>query len=360
MDKETLKKYLEILELDVDTSGDEEEELSLSLSDIKEAYQRLKALYTSEAMSMVTEPIEEEFSREDQEEILNQLEEAYNTLLHYAVERDRAEKEAFKKAGIIEDTVAEYIPGESREEVEEEGAESEEMEVLELPEVEELLESQELIELPEVPDIPELPETGMVPEAPEALGEPEEVEGPQEEKEAEAMAAEDAAEIPEAPEEPEEPEKSEEAEEREELEEAEIAEGVTPTEEELEDKSLKEPEPDKTVFEEVEEFEDRKAAASTPDPGDVLKESKTIKGRTLRRAREKLEIGIHEMAVSTGISYKDLVNIEKERYSKLPESGYLRWLITTYAKTLSLDPKKAADDYMARYRKWQREQGSDS
>jgi hypothetical protein len=349
MDKETLKKYLEILELDVDTNG--EEELTPSLSEIKEAYQRLKALYTSEAMSMVTEPIEDEFSQEDQEEILNQLEEAYNALLHYMVEKDRVEKEAFKKAGIMEDTVAEYIPGESREDVEEEGAVSEEMEVLELPEVEELLESQELIELPEVPEIPEIPEAEMISEAPEAPEEPEEVEEPQEEKEPEAMEAEDVPEISEAPEKP------GEAEEREELEEAEIAaEGVTPTEEELQDKDLKDQEPDKTVLEEFEKFEDRKAVASTPGLGDLVKEGKTIKGRTLRRAREKLEMGIHEMAVSTGISYKVLVNIEKERYSKLPEPGYLRWLITTYAKSLSLDPQKAADDYMKRYRQWQRNQ----
>jgi hypothetical protein len=354
MDKETLKKYLEILELDVDMNG--EEELVPSLSDIKEAYQRLKALYTSEAMSMVTEPIEDEFSQEDQEEILNQLEEAYNALLHYMVEKDRVEKEAFKKAGIMEDTVAEYIPGESREDVEEEGAVSEEMEVLELPEVEELLESQELIELPEVPEIPEIPEAEMVPEVPEALEEPEEVEEPQEEKEPEAMEAEDVPEISEAPEKPGEPEKLKEAEEREELEEAEIAEGDTPTEEELQDKGLKEQELDKSVLEEFEEFEDIEAAASTPEPGDLLKQGKSIKGRTLRKAREKLEVGIHEMAVSTGISYKVLVNIEKERYSKLPEPGYLRWLITTYAKSLSLDPKKAADDYMKRYRQWERNQ----
>ncbi len=353
MDKETLKKYLAILELDVDMNGDEEEDISLSLSDIKEAYQRLKALYTSEAMSLVTEPIEDEFSQEEQEEILNQLEEAYNGLLHYMVEKDRVEKEAFKKAGIMEDTVVEYVPGESREDVEEEGAVSEEMEVLELPEVEELLESQELIELPEVPEIPEIPEEEMVsevpevpeaPEAPEALEEPEEVEEPQEVKEPEAMEAEDVSEISEAPEKLGEPE------------ELEIAEGVTPTEEELQDKGLKEQELDKTVLEEFEKFEDRKAVAPIPGPSDLVKEGKTIKGRTLRKAREKLEVGIHEMAVSTGISYKVLVNIEKERYQKLPEPGYLRWLIATYAKSLSLDPKKAADDYMKRYRKWQRNQ----
>jgi hypothetical protein len=424
MDKETLKKYLEILELDIDTNGDEEVDLSLSLSDIKEAYQRLKTLYTSEAMSLVTEPIEDEFSREEQEEILNQLEEAYNALLHYMVERDRAEKEAFKKAGIIEDTVAEFIPGESKEDVEEVGAVNEDMEVLELPEVEELLESQELIELPEMPEIPELPKTEMGPEAPETMEEAEEVEEPQEVEEAEAletmeeaeeveepqeveeaeapetmeeaeeveepqeveeaeapetmeeaeevgepqeveeveapqaMEAESVPEISAVPEKPGELEKSKEGEEREELEEEEIAEGLTPTEEELEDEGLKELELDKTMLEESDKFEDIKAAVSPPDPNDLLKQGKSIKGRTLRKAREKLEIGIHEIAVSTGISYKILVNIEKEQYQKLPEPGYLRWLITTYAKALSLDPKKVADDYMSRYRKWQRNQES--
>ena len=84
----------------------------------------------------------------------------------------------------------------------------------------------------------------------------------------------------------------------------------------------------------------------------------SIKGRTLRKLREKLGMGIHEMAVSTKIHYKILVNIEKERFAKLPEPGYLRWYLMTYAKRLSLDPKRVADEYMKRYRQWEKEQKS--
>jgi hypothetical protein len=192
-------------------------------------------------------------------------------------------------------------------------------------------------------------------------------EKPEEEKEPVQVEEAGAAEVEEAPEKPEEEKEPLQVEE---AEAAEVEEVPEKPEEEKEPVQVEEAEaaeveevpgkPAKSILDEFEKYKESLAVASAPGPVEPGKESKTIKGRTLRKAREKTGITIHEMAESTGISYKILVNIEKDRYQKLPEPGYLRWAITTYAKSLSLDPKKAAEDYMKRYRQWQREQSQES
>lgn len=96
-----------------------------------------------------------------------------------------------------------------------------------------------------------------------------------------------------------------------------------------------------------------------PEPVEAAKDfskAAAVKGRTLKKLREKLGIGVHEIAVKTKISYKILVNIELERFEKLPEAGYLRWHVMSYAKALSLNPRKIADEYMKRYRHWKSKQ----
>jgi cytoskeletal protein RodZ len=70
-----------------------------------------------------------------------------------------------------------------------------------------------------------------------------------------------------------------------------------------------------------------------------------------------LGLGIHEIALKTKINYKILVNIEKERFSKLPDAGHLRYYLTSYAKALFLDPQNVADEYMKRFRQWKRSKG---
>ena len=126
----------------------------------------------------------------------------------------------------------------------------------------------------------------------------------------------------------------------------------------------KEPPPAKPLVEEAKPVDAVKPAKSIEPvepvepaavPEDLLNKT-VVKGRTLKKVREKLGIGIHEIAVSTKISYKILVSIELERFEKLPEAGYLRWHVMSYAKALSLDPKKIADDYMKRYRRWKSKQ----
>jgi len=217
-DKDKYKKYFEILELSEDAS----------LTDIKRSHQKLLELYSS--VSIATHPLEEEFGEKEKQEILNQIEEAYQILLRCLVENDRIKKDK------LEDTVVENdIP-------EEEVIKAKDIEVINL-----------------------------------------ETDGVKKEK--------------------------------------------------------KEPAPAKPV-----------------EPPKDLLNSAAVKGGTLKKIREKLGIGVHEIAVSTKISYKILVNIELERFEKLPEAGYLRWHVMSYAKALSLDPKKIANEYMKRYRRWKSKQ----
>lgn len=69
MSREEYHKYLKILELNPNAT----------LTEIKRSYTHLKRLYSAD--SIVISPIAEEFSEEKREEILIQIEEAYNSLL---------------------------------------------------------------------------------------------------------------------------------------------------------------------------------------------------------------------------------------------------------------------------------------
>lgn len=468
MDKETYIKYLEILELD-----------SLpqdfpTLAQVKSAYHKLKKLYSFSEVSVVTEPLEDEFSTNDRMEIMDQMDEAYEALVHFLVDKDRVEKEAFAQAGIIEDTKAEYFPPD--EELSEEDlipediSHSEISGVLDLPEVEDLQADEHELSVTLADDDHhhiEIP--SYIPGQEDDTGPPveqeQQMEPPVEESES-AVDAEPPSEPPveepespveaepplespveaEPPSEPlvEEPEPPAEAEPREEPPLLEESPPIEPTEEpepreqkpeqqeeplpgkeEFQEDDL--PEPDEMEIEEISQeiekaktdpedivIENKDKADTTPkDPyvdtvpfpdSDVdgttiplppdlqlgsefisqlrgkqnpepaqkpeansgavsaghkeLMEGRSIKGRSLKKVREKLGLGIHEVAVSTKISYKILVNIEKERFAKLPEPGYLRWCISKYAKELTLDHKIVTDEYMRRFRHWQREQES--
>lgn len=73
-----------------------------------------------------------------------------------------------------------------------------------------------------------------------------------------------------------------------------------------------------------------------------------------KERRENLGLSVHDLSVSTKIPCKVIINIELEKFHKLPEGGYLRWHIMTLAKVLSIDPKKAANEYMKKYRDWKK------
>jgi hypothetical protein len=69
MSREAYKKYFDVLELNPDAS----------LLEIRNAYLRLKKLYSSD--SEVISPIADEFPQKQRDEILKQIEEAYRNLI---------------------------------------------------------------------------------------------------------------------------------------------------------------------------------------------------------------------------------------------------------------------------------------
>ncbi len=89
---------------------------------------------------------------------------------------------------------------------------------------------------------------------------------------------------------------------------------------------------------------------SSEDFQDTLSEITFFSGPALKQIREKLNIGLHEIALVTKIQIHYLENIEEEDYAALPDEVYTRGFVKAYAKHLSLDPKKVADDFMAEYR----------
>jgi len=337
--KEKYREYFEILEL----------EENATLADINQSFKKLKELYSTE--SIVTDPIEDEFPQEERQEIVNQLEEAYKVLLNYIVQRDRVGKEAEKKEEEMAYTV------------------EEEAFVLELDEEERIIANEYQEEIfPEEPfktipvpkDFPErIADIAVTVHENEYVHEPIHIELPEKDNNQDTKEAPKRIEFKDQ----------------------------YPHEDSFEivsadvdkDISKKKADKKKTVWDEtlfekdVEEIKKELTKDLTGDikaeltivqkkPGDEQAEKEgieglKIKGRSLRRIREKLGLGIHEVAVKTKINYKILVNIEKERFSKLPDPGHLRYYLTTYAKALFLDPQNVADEYMKRYRHWKRSKG---
>ncbi|RJQ39859.1 MAG: hypothetical protein C4550_04740 [Nitrospiraceae bacterium] len=76
----------------------------------------------------------------------------------------------------------------------------------------------------------------------------------------------------------------------------------------------------------------------------------SFSGKMLKEIREKLGVNLKDMAVFTKIRKQYFEDIENERFSALPAEVYLRGYIMEYARYLSLDPEKVANDYIERYR----------
>lgn len=87
MSRKNLKRYFEILELD---SG-------ASLSEIKNAYIRLKRLYSTDSMVII--PIADEFSKKRRLAVLRQIEEAY-TKMNEELKDEHQKSTNFGKHGI--------------------------------------------------------------------------------------------------------------------------------------------------------------------------------------------------------------------------------------------------------------------
>jgi hypothetical protein len=351
--KEKHKEYFEILEL----------EESATLADINHSFKKLKELYSSE--SIVTDPIEDEFTQEERQEIVNQLEEAYKALLSYIVQRDRVEKEAEKKEEEMEDTAEEEERKKEEEKIEEEEAfvlELEEEERISDNEFQEEIFPEESFDTVAAPKdfAEEIADMTVSVHENEYVHEPVHIELPDKDDS--------------SPETKEAPKKIEIKNQYPHEDSFEII--STDVDKDISEKKAdkKKPAWDETLFEkDIEEIKKELTKEITRDikaeltmvqkkPGDQQAvqegiQGLKIKGRSLRKIREKLGLGIHEIALKTKINYKILVNIEKERFSKLPDAGHLRYYLTSYAKALFLDPQNVADEYMKRFRQWKRSKG---
>ena len=95
-----------------------------------------------------------------------------------------------------------------------------------------------------------------------------------------------------------------------------------------------------------------KPVASKSGPEDKNEKSSPFSGSVLRQIRKERGIGLYEVALDTKIRVEILENIELERFEVLPQEVYLRGHISVYSNYLLLDSKKAADDYIKKYREW--------
>lgn len=78
-------------------------------------------------------------------------------------------------------------------------------------------------------------------------------------------------------------------------------------------------------------------------------------GQALRQIRERLNINLHDISLATKIQINNIKNLEAEKFDALPPDIYTRGFVVSYAKRLSLDPNKVADDYMSIYKAWKKE-----
>ncbi len=113
------------------------------------------------------------------------------------------------------------------------------------------------------------------------------------------------------------------------------------------------------LMEQVKEKQDRlvhheKPFAADHNPLEGEEADMSYSGKVLKRIREKLGIELFEVSLDTKIRVELLENIEQEKFDDLPPEVYLKGHIISYANYLLLDAQKAAEDYIARYRAWQK------
>jgi flagellar biosynthesis protein FlhG len=85
---------------------------------------------------------------------------------------------------------------------------------------------------------------------------------------------------------------------------------------------------------------------------DYLSGITSYSGPILKEIREKMGIDLGGMAIATKVQKRYLEEIEAEQFTWIPAEVYLRGYVIEYARYLSLDYQKVADDYMKRYRKF--------
>ncbi|HET7440900.1 MAG TPA: RodZ domain-containing protein [Terriglobales bacterium] len=69
-------------------------------------------------------------------------------------------------------------------------------------------------------------------------------------------------------------------------------------------------------------------------------------GERLRREREKRDISLDDVSVSTKISIRMLRALEEEKFDQLPGGIFNKGFVRAYARHLGIDEEQAVDDYL--------------
>ena len=84
--------------------------------------------------------------------------------------------------------------------------------------------------------------------------------------------------------------------------------------------------------------------------GAVIDSSAEVTGAFLRKVREIRGLELGDIAQRTKISERYLRALEEEQFADMPAAVYVRGYVTEYARALRLDPQRAAESYLVRYR----------
>ena len=108
------------------------------------------------------------------------------------------------------------------------------------------------------------------------------------------------------------------------------------------------------AYQRLTDFFEKGDISKERDMSEVISDVSVFNGPALRKIRERLGIALHDVALETKIQIRHLEDIEAENYEALPPEVYTRGFVVGYAKYLSLDTKKVADDYMKGYSTWKK------
>jgi len=82
----------------------------------------------------------------------------------------------------------------------------------------------------------------------------------------------------------------------------------------------------------------------------VIDTSAEVTGAFLKKVREIRGLELGDISQRTKISERYLRALEEEQFGEMPAAVYVRGYVTEYARALRLDPQRAAESYLVRYR----------
>ena len=93
------------------------------------------------------------------------------------------------------------------------------------------------------------------------------------------------------------------------------------------------------------------AVEDRPDASEaVIDPAAEVTGAFLKKVREIRGLELNDIAQRTKISERYLRALEDEQFADMPAAVYVRGYVTEYARALRLNPQRAAESYLARYR----------